>query len=61
MLKSLGGWKTTLAGVGTLCTAAGHLLTRLAAGDTSSIPTDVPFIITGLGLIFGMDAPPASK
>lgn len=49
-------WKTTLAGAGAALTAAGHLVSHIAAGDTSTIMADVPLIIAGVGLMFGADA-----
>jgi hypothetical protein len=48
-------WKTTVLGIGALLTAAGHLLTTLAGGDTSSIASDLPAILAAFGLIFAKD------
>ena len=49
-------WRTTLAGLGAVSLGLGHLLTHLAAGDTSTLATDLPAIIAGVGLLFGEDA-----
>lgn len=55
MLTVLGNWKTTIAGTGAALTAAGHLLTHLASGDTSTLAADIPLMLAGIGLIFGKD------
>lgn len=56
MLAVLSNWKTTIAGAGAALTAAGHLLTHLASGDTSTLAADIPLLLAGVGLIFGKDA-----
>jgi len=48
-------WRTTLAGVGALLTAAGHLTVALSHGDTSTIPTDFAAIIAAIGLLAAKD------
>ena len=53
-------WKTTAAGIAAVLTALGHLLHALATGDSSTLVTDVPAIIAGIGLIFAKDATSAS-
>lgn len=49
-------WITSLAGLGAILTAAGHLVTSLTTGDTSAIGHDLPAIIAGAGLILAKDA-----
>jgi len=56
ILAGLANYKTAIAGIGAALTAGGHLLTHLSTGDTSTIATDVPLIIAGIGLVFGADA-----
>jgi hypothetical protein len=56
MLAILSNWKTGIAGTGAALTAAGHMLTHLSNGDTSTLATDLPLLLAGLGLIFGKDA-----
>jgi hypothetical protein len=52
----LANWKTTVAGIAAVMTALGHLLHALATGDSSTLVTDVPAIIAGIGLIFAKDS-----
>ena len=49
-------WITSLAGLGAILTAGGHLITALTTGDTSAIGHDIPAIIAGAGLILAKDA-----
>ncbi len=49
-------WTTTLAGLGAILTAGGHLITALTTGDTSALGHDIPAIIAGAGLILAKDA-----
>ncbi|MEL7086835.1 MAG: hypothetical protein AAGL98_00085 [Planctomycetota bacterium] len=49
-------WKTTVLGLGAVLTAAGHLLTHLGAGDTSTFASDIPLILAGAAAIFAKDA-----
>lgn len=55
VLAFLANWKTFAAGAGAILTAGGNLLTHLAAGDTSTIPHDLPIILVGLGLVSAKD------
>lgn len=48
-------WKTTAAGLATILTAAGHLLTNVVAGDFSTFATDGILIISGLTGLFAKD------
>lgn len=48
-------WKTTAAGLATVLTAGGHLLTGIVAGDFSSLGTDGPIILAGLIGLFAKD------
>lgn len=56
----LGNWKTTLLGVGAVCTAVGHLANAIAGGDLTALASDLPAILAGVGLIFARDAKPAA-
>ena len=49
-------WTTTLAGLGAILTAGGHLITALTTGDTSALGHDIPALIAGAGLILAKDA-----
>ena len=55
-MNFLVNWKTTIAGVAALMSAAGHLLNAIANGDTSTIATDGPLIIAAIGVIFAKDS-----
>jgi hypothetical protein len=50
-------WKTTLAGVGAILLAAGHLLTSVSTGGFTGneLFADGAAIVTGIGLLFGKD------
>jgi hypothetical protein len=48
-------WKTTLAGVAAMLTAAGHLAGAVSDGNFSTLGTDGSMILAGLGLLFAKD------
>lgn len=56
MISLLLNWKTTLAGIGGMLGALSHATIALSHGDTSTLATDVPVIITSIGLLFAHDA-----
>lgn len=49
-------WKTTALGASAVLTAGGHLLHAVASGDFSTIATDLPALLAGIGLLFAPDA-----
>lgn len=49
-------WKTTLAGIGALLVAVGHAMVGAVHGDFSTLATDIPAVVTAIGLIFAADA-----
>lgn len=49
-------WKTTLAGWAAVLTAGGSLLTHVAAGDFSTLMTDITALAAGIGLLFAKDS-----
>lgn len=48
-------WKTTLAGLGMLLTAAAQIVTALASGTMPDWEKVVPLVIAGLGLLLAKD------
>lgn len=48
-------WKTTLAGLATICTSLGVVFAGLKTGDTSQIGVQIPVIIAGIGALFAKD------
>lgn len=50
-------WKTTLAGIGAVLLAIGHLVTTISTGSfgLESLTADAAAVITGVGLLFGKD------
>lgn len=58
MLNWMSNAKTTVAGIGAILGAVGHLLTGISSGhfDPNSAWLDVVAISTGIGLILAQDA-----
>lgn len=48
-------WKTTLAGLGAVVVAVGHMLSALGTG-TGIAAADLMAVATGIGLIFAKDS-----
>ena len=48
-------WKTTIAGLATICTSLGVIFAGLKSGDTSSIGTQIPVILAGVTGLFAKD------
>ncbi len=50
-------WKTTLAGIGAVLLALGHLVTTVSTGSFGfeTLSADLAAIVAGIGLLFGKD------